>query len=444
MDSSKPNDKRILLSEVTVSEDDPVIARVSLKLGEQIEWGESTGEKKIAMTLIGQATLEALNKILPRPLDAKLDYVEAVAAQRENTPQTALSLIRFRELQKEIFLNGSCPIGESPHQAAAKSVLDALNRKIDVEIQRAALRARTTGALMATSDMMAVINAESTVQASSSTDVSTENVPKTPVKTRETTVMEDAVNLERASNLSAQAYSCSMKGNYEQAAFYYQQAVELEDSNARYHYELGLVLSKLLDKKREARIALKRAVELNPSEATYTKELDYFDRGDQLDKLPSTENANVPGLPKGDDEPKNIMQKRVSNKVIVAAMSVILLIAATPVIIFFINSEFGGEETGDLEVEYPGLTIAFRMPSIEPGKTVKEKADEIIQKEGLGNTSNDFWFEFRDTTGKIFVQFTYVDKNNKTHKSTWLVDTQKKLASPNNPSAEAISAKFNP
>ncbi|KAF0240622.1 MAG: hypothetical protein FD167_4133, partial [bacterium] len=132
--NSKANDKRVSLSEVVVSEDDPVIARVALKLGNQVEWGESSGEKKIELTLIGQATLEALNKILPRPLEAKLDYVEAVAAQRENTPQTALSLIRFRESQKEIFLNGSCPIGDSPYQAAAKSILDALNRKIDVEL----------------------------------------------------------------------------------------------------------------------------------------------------------------------------------------------------------------------------------------------------------------------------------------------------------------------
>ncbi|KAF0202510.1 MAG: hypothetical protein FD167_5666, partial [bacterium] len=99
---------------------------------------------------------------------------------------------------------------------------------------------------------------------------------------KEPTVVEDALSIERAANLSAQAYSNSIKGNYEQAAFYYQQAIELEKSNARYYYELGLVLSKLPNKMQEARIALKQAVELNPNEAIYTKELDYFDRGEQL------------------------------------------------------------------------------------------------------------------------------------------------------------------
>lgn len=445
MDINKLNDKRVLLSEVIVSEDDPVIARVSLKLGEQTEWGESTGEKKIVMTLIGQATLEALNKILPRTLDAKLDYVEAVAAQRENTPQTALSLIRFRELQKEIFLNGSCPIGESPYQAAAKSVLDALNRKIDVEIQRAALRARTTGALVATSDMMAVINTESSIQASPSSDSftddnSTEKVPKTPIKAKETNIVEDALNLERASNLSAQAYSASMKGNYEQAAFYYQQAVDLEDTNAKYYYELGLVLSKLTDKKREARIALKRAAELNPSEPTYAKELDYFDRGDQLEKLPSIENTSIPGLSR-EEEPKNVMQKSVSNKVIVAVIAIILFIGATPVLLFFFNSEFGEADERAVNPELPpALNLVHSWPSIESGKTIKQKASEIVKKDNPKGVPEDAWFISVDKTGKTTVSFFYSGKKQKVE-ATWSVDVGKKIVLPTNPGAETISGK---
>lgn len=450
MDNAK--DKRILLSEVIVSESDPVTTRVSLKLNEQIAWGESTGEKKTELTLIGQATLEALNKLLPRPLDAKLDYVEAVAAQRDNTPQIALSLIRFRELQKELFLNGSCPIGDSPYQAAAKSVLDALNRKIDVELQRAALRART-GALVATSDMMSMISPDTSSQStqltqnnylSNSPSESGNSIDVTPkvTKSKESSVVEDALNLERAANLSTQAYSSSMKGNYEQSAFYYQQAIELEENNARYHYELGLVLSKLPDKKREARIALKRAVELNPSEATYTKELEYFDRGDQLAKLPTTtENIKVPGLPKDNDEDQTGMRKPVSNKVVGAAIAVILLIALTPIAIFFFNTEFagGGDEIINPELP-PALKLAYGWPSIESGKTLKQKTNEIVTKDNKNLISDDFWSTNTDKAGNTTVSFFYPGKNVKIE-ATWTVDVAKKVVLPTNPGAESLSGK---
>ncbi len=436
--NSKANDKRVSLSEVVVSQNDPIIARVALKLGNQVEWGECSGEKKIELTVIGQATLEALNKILPRPLEARLDYVEAVAAQRENTPQTALSLIRFREAQKEIFLNGSCPIGDSPHQAAAKSILDALNRKIDVELQRAAFRART-GALVATNDMIAVINPEPSTQPAIE---SIENVNKV-VPDKETTIVEDALNIERAANLSAQAYSNSIKGNYEQAAFYYQQAIELESSNARYYYELGLVLSKLPDKIQEARIALKQAVELNPNEATYTKELDYFDRGEQLAAPEIIKDFSGRSITIIEEEqPKTLMQTRVSNKVVAAIVFVILVLAGTPIILFFINSEFGNNIDKTIEAEQPQeLKLVYEWPSVESGKNIKQKADEIIKQEGVAEVSNAFWSVSIDKTGKINASFSYMGKDQKVREATWNVDLAKKYVLPINPGAEAISGK---
>lgn len=450
MDNPSSNNIRVLLTGVDVFQEDPVLVKVSLKLGENTRFAEREGEKKDVLLLIGQATLEALNKILPRSLDARLDYVEAVNPKKENSPQTALSLIRFKELQKEVFLNGSCPIGNSLYEAAAKSVLDALNRKIDAELQRAELRSRT--GQTANPDMMALINSTPTpapVIAPTAIETAAEplnqhtSTPRPPTPNEGEDVIATALALERVVSLSAQAHSAAMKGNYEQAVAYYQQAIEFDDTNAEYYYEMGLVLGKMPSKNKEAIAALKRATELNPNEATYAKELAGMLRGEQLADL--KEDKETPKIisSSSTNAPKTLWQVSVNPKIAIVIGVIILFLASIPVVLFFINSS-SNEDTLTIETEMKPLKIIFESASAEPGKTVKDKADQIIVNSGAGKNSNLFWSMSTDKTGKVTASFSYIGSDKKTKKATWVIDVAKGFAIPANPEAEAISGKAKP
>lgn len=450
MDNSNSNSARVLLTGVEVSEEAPVYVKVNLKLGENLRYGDKEGEKKDILLLIGQATIEALNKLLPRPLDAKLDYVEAVNPKKENSPQTALSLIRFKEQQKESFLNGSCPIGNSIYEAAAKSVLDALNRKIESELQRAVLRSRT-GQLPPSSDMMALINSNTPLPpktdpiAKIEEPIAKTEEPKQQENTnsfnnKDEDVITTALTLERVTSLSAQAHSASMKGNYEQAIFYYQQAIECDDTNASYHYELGLALTKLPNKDKEAIAALKRATELDPNEATYAKELENVLRGEQLAEL--QEETPITTISSRKEAPKSLWQVSVNPKIAIIIGAVIIILGAIPIILFFLNTSRTVDPLSSTESEMGPLKIIYESSSAEPGKTVKAKADEIIKNNNLGNNSNDFWSMSKDKNGKITTSFSYLGKDKKVKTATWVIDIQKGFALATNPEAEEISGKI--
>ncbi|KAF0202509.1 MAG: hypothetical protein FD167_5665 [bacterium] len=116
--------------------------------------------------------------------------------------------------------------------------------------------------------------------------------------------------------------------------------------------------------------------------------------------------------------------------------------AGTPLILFFINNEFGNNIDKTIETEQPQeLKLVYEWPSVESGKNIKQKADEIIKKEGVANVSNTFWSVNIDKTGKINASFSYMGKDQKAREATWNVDLAKKYVLPINPGAEAISGK---
>jgi hypothetical protein len=142
MEKIESSKYRVILRSVVVS-DDAGLSRVQvcLTLGGRAEEAEHIGENsdEAVFVSIAQATIDALNRLLPCPLDLRIEYVKQIKA-RPSAPFTMLSLVRAGRAGKEMLLSGSCPVVRSAHEAAARSILDALNRTIELILEQHELR----------------------------------------------------------------------------------------------------------------------------------------------------------------------------------------------------------------------------------------------------------------------------------------------------------------
>ncbi|MEW6733669.1 MAG: tetratricopeptide repeat protein [Acidobacteriota bacterium] len=268
---------KIALQDVLVTSEGEAETRVhvSLTLGNRTEHNERVGSNEMVLTLIASATLAALNQLLPKPLDVKLDYIKMVTPQL-NTPATILSLFRLRQVNKEVFLNGSSPLLDNLHRTAARSVLDALNRTIERALEQSERREQI--ASRSGEQYIAHLAQLSSIVDTGAQSKSNES---TATNTREDDVTTAALKMERAQLLVNDGQLAAHKGNYELAISCYEQAIALTSENPRYHHLLGLALSRIPQRSKEAEDAYLRALALNPAIAACHVDLGllYKERG---------------------------------------------------------------------------------------------------------------------------------------------------------------------
>jgi hypothetical protein len=308
---------RVILQEVVVRNEGENRARaeVSLSLNGRIEQAERAGpaEEEAVLLSIAEATIDALNRLLPRPIDLHIEYIKQVKP-RPSASQTILSLVRIKHSGKEILLSGSCPVQNSAQEAAARAMLDALNRTIELMLEQHELRS---------------------------------HIGKLALKTESTAV--------------------------------------------------GII---------------------DPP-AVFSENVE-----------PAIAPAKI-----GGDMSRSVRKNRIT-------IAVSVLVFAIGGLAFYLYSNAPAEKR---EPEIPSiraLHLVQSSSSTEPGKTVMEKADQIIGNGRSGVSSTDRWLVMAGKEpNQFWVYFSFLDGQKNLQRAQWIVDVDKRLITPANPAAESISEK---
>lgn len=122
---------RIVVERVlTLRRDLACTAEVVLRAGDQVVTGDADGSAAASATLrlVADATLDALRQL---HAGASTAYVETVTLARVNDRTIALSSVVLIVPPNEELVTGSAPVrGAGEHEAVARSVLDAMNRRL--------------------------------------------------------------------------------------------------------------------------------------------------------------------------------------------------------------------------------------------------------------------------------------------------------------------------
>ncbi len=113
-------------------------AEVVLRLGDEVVTGDASGSAAASATLrlVAEATLDALRQLHPA---AERAAVESASLARVGDRSIALTSIVLVIPPNEELVIGSAPVrGGGEHEAVARSVLDAVNRRLQ-EQQRPSL-----------------------------------------------------------------------------------------------------------------------------------------------------------------------------------------------------------------------------------------------------------------------------------------------------------------
>ncbi len=251
---------RVILEDVCLSPKDGEQVKIEVILSfrghkEQAERVGKNQEEEV-LRLVALTTMDAINQLLPRPLDMQLEYIQK--AKREGEPPSIISLIHLYNFGKVSFLNGSCPMVGSIEKTAAQTVVYALNKTIEHALQFRSMRNKIKLGTEEFSDIATTFD-----------DVNSNKLSTAPILCPESEVLDVSFNTGRGKYLASQADLFAMKGNYGQAVSYYTQAITFDPDNAHYYNRLGLALSNLPEQNTDAEKALKKAIELDPKKATY-------------------------------------------------------------------------------------------------------------------------------------------------------------------------------
>ncbi|MEX2658063.1 MAG: hypothetical protein WD232_00100 [Acidimicrobiales bacterium] len=122
---------RVVVERVlTLRRDLTCTAEVVLRAGDQVVTGDAEGSAAASATLrlVADATLAALRQL---HAGASSAYVETVTLARVSDRAVALSSVVLIVPPNEELVTGSAPVrGAGEHEAVARSVLDAMNRRL--------------------------------------------------------------------------------------------------------------------------------------------------------------------------------------------------------------------------------------------------------------------------------------------------------------------------
>lgn len=448
----------IVLKDVMVTREKRApCVQVSLELNERGVCAQESIDEHHGDLLkaIAQATLSALSQLLPKPLDAKLEYIRTVD-QRGSEPTALAILIRLREAGKESLLNGGCTIDDTLAKAAAQAVLTTLHSTV----QAILLRQQTRQRLASGSDYDAV----------SVADIESSLAPSPAAAPPPAEPNEAAIDIKHAQNLAQQGQSAAMKGSHAQAAYFYAQAIALDANNARYHHELGLALSKLPERRKEAERALKQSIMLAPDCITYHldlaalyKELGWPERAvttlnaalalDSNNKVIKRELqamcqqhhcADTDVLTTSSATlPTSVRSRGPRRRALtICALILVVLIGLTLAGLYISNlpARRGASVAGERGKQFTALEILQNAPAATAGLTV-EKMARRYAKEQNGKYE---WWSGREAGNKdqtqFLVMFIVKNGNGKEH-AIWLVDVDERKITARNALAERLSGK---
>lgn len=131
---SRPAGERPALIEVDTEDTPPEGVRVSVELrhrGQRVEAVEVAGPSiRGAERAAARATVAALRELLPAGVaDVHLDWIDVLAPPTPNRPAVVHCAVALRTAAGEDVLVGSSVVRDDGPSAAARAVLDAVNRR---------------------------------------------------------------------------------------------------------------------------------------------------------------------------------------------------------------------------------------------------------------------------------------------------------------------------
>ncbi|MEW6732947.1 MAG: tetratricopeptide repeat protein [Acidobacteriota bacterium] len=449
----------VLLDDVQVIiVDEQAQVEVSLSLNGRTEQGHKEGVNRDEeiIKLIALATLQALNRLLPRPLDLKLDYIKVASTRTDEMPFIH-TLIRQREIGKDKFLQGRVALVGSPYKAAAQAILQALTETIEQALARQYINSRSNGLKNEVEEINTLSNLPITGQ-------------QPPVSSEEI-----LLNAKRAQHLAGQGRRAAMQGNYQQAVYYYQQASELEPDNASYHHQLGLALAKLPNNGRTAERAFLQAIELNPQEAAYRRDLGILykelglvekavaklkealelDNADTYIKrelqtlrketsLPSLAAIPAPlSFPTNLQDWRTLLALEMNTRMLYICIATLVILTGLVLAGFYV-SNLPSLHMVSLSLEksrhFQALDLLQNLPSSISGLSIKERTEIFVKEERITQYR---WWSGRQQgkdNNKFVVMFIF-NKGDKQESAIWLVNLSEKTVKANNPLAETFSGR---
>ncbi len=448
---------------------------VKLKLGERLGHGEEVGINSNEETLksIGLATIKAVNSLLPRPMDLKVDHIKTSLSSNNIT--YIKTLICLRTPNKEIYLNGSVAIADDYNKAAVNAVLEALKKPIESELKANNFRKKVGSNSQDLTEVF--INLAQSDPNINVSEFKPENLSNSS-NLSDDDLIDISLNSSRAENLANQAKTAYMKGNYEQSAFYYKQAVKFNPINACYYYQLALVLNNLPEQNKEAETTLLKAIELAPKEVPYHLELGFlyekmglFEKASnkfkdvlsidsanetakqmiqelskerlELSSAPISKSTFPPSQTIATEKPKGILSISVTPKVITISLATIIGLASLSLAILYIsNLPFLNHKAviyPKNEEQVKALTLVQNYPSIANGFSIKEYTAKIIKDEKITSFEWSTGQEKNKKNSKEYLVIFFFKKGDKNQFAIWSVDAKEWKVKTKNPIAESLT-----
>ncbi|MBI4850541.1 MAG: hypothetical protein HY819_01815 [Acidobacteria bacterium] len=445
---------------------------VKLKLGDSLGCGEETGtnSNEEILKLIALATIKAVNSLLPRPMDLKIDHIKTFSSS--NNTSSIKTLICLKKPDKNIFLNGSFPIADDCNKAAANAVLQTLKNPIESELKANKFRKKISANSQNFTEIFG-----SLAQSDPSLNVS-EFSSETLTNFSNDDLIDMSLNASRAENLANQAKIASMKGNYEQAAFCYKQAINFNPLNSSYYYQLVLVLHNLPNQSKEIENALLKAIELTPKEISYHLELGFLYKQIGLSEKASTQFKEILTIDSNNEVAKQMVQElskerlelslapinksaflssqtrlskkskealslSVSYRVIAISLAIMIgFVSLCLASLYIINLPSSNHKA----VAYPknkeqlkALKLVQNYPSITSGLSIKEYSAKIIKEQKITSFEWSASQEKNKKNSKEYLVIFFFKKDDKNQYAIWSVDTKEWKVKCRNTIAESFT-----